>query len=193
VLQLPVKARAGTACSPTARRCGASTPGLPAYINDDVLADVGRACPGGPLTDSPTPLEGQPRWINLWRRTDPIGGHIDTRGIGDRAVGRASVPCPHPAPRPYRTPALRPHIRRRTDGPTAGGGRPEPGGGTAVVRSKPVAPTRAPHCADVRFIDPTGFDPCRATECPRDPGALGLPALARFRRRGAALITRLPD
>jgi hypothetical protein len=47
---------------------------FPTYWGEPVLRDIGAA-----LSDQ----DGQPRWVNLWRRTDPIGGAV---GIGDRRL-----------------------------------------------------------------------------------------------------------
>src|SRR5262249_3116673 len=72
VLQLPASARQRAALltygSPL-RRIYAKA--FPAYIDDDVITQVGRA-----VADA----NGDPRWRNLWRHTDPIGGEV---GIGD--------------------------------------------------------------------------------------------------------------
>jgi hypothetical protein len=72
VLQLPAQARARTALltygSPL-RRIYARA--FPAYIDDKVITLIGRA-----IADP----NGDPRWRNLWRYTDPIGGEV---GIGD--------------------------------------------------------------------------------------------------------------
>src|SRR6185369_10257679 len=72
VLQLPAAARRRTALltygSPLRRLYARA---FPAYLNDDVLTEVGRAVAGP---------DGDPRWRNLWRDSDPIGGPV---GIGD--------------------------------------------------------------------------------------------------------------
>jgi hypothetical protein len=72
VLQLPPRVRQRTALltyGAPIRRLYAR--GFPAYVNDDVITEVGRA-----VADP----NGDPRWRNLWRFTDPIGGAV---GIGD--------------------------------------------------------------------------------------------------------------
>jgi hypothetical protein len=70
VLQLPREARPGTGLltygSPL-RRLYARY--FPAYVDDAVLARV-----GANLTE---PGQHAPRWVNLWRDTDPIGGVVD--------------------------------------------------------------------------------------------------------------------
>lgn len=75
VLQLPAAARRHTALltygSPLRRLYARA---FPAYLNDEMLARVGDA-----LADS----DGSPRWRNLWRRTDPIGGEV---GLGDQRM-----------------------------------------------------------------------------------------------------------
>lgn len=53
---------------------------FPAYVNDRMLTDLAaRLSPA----DAGLPSGGGPRWINLWRATDPIGGPI-----GDAAIDR---------------------------------------------------------------------------------------------------------
>ncbi len=75
VLQLPRDARRATALltygSPI---CRLYVRAFPSYFNDAVLNDIGAAVAGP---------RGQERWVNLWRRSDPIGGAI---GIGDRRL-----------------------------------------------------------------------------------------------------------
>lgn len=75
VLQLPEHARRRTALltygSPLARLYQRA---FPNYVNEKVIYEIGAA-----LADE----RGQERWINLWRRTDPIGGPV---GIGDRRL-----------------------------------------------------------------------------------------------------------
>ena len=75
VLQLPPEARQRTALitygSPL---CRLYLRAFPIYFSETVLNDIGSAVAG---------QRGQERWVNLWRRTDPIGGAI---GIGDRRL-----------------------------------------------------------------------------------------------------------
>jgi len=75
VLQLPEPARRRTALitygSPL---CRLYLRAFPTYFNEVVLNDIGAAVAGP---------RGQERWVNLWRRTDPIGGAV---GIGDRRL-----------------------------------------------------------------------------------------------------------
>jgi hypothetical protein len=80
VLQLPPQAQARTALvtygSPL-RRLYARF--FPAYVNDTVLEQVGA------VLAQPQAELGQhtPRWVNLWRDTDPIGGPVQTATARD--------------------------------------------------------------------------------------------------------------
>jgi hypothetical protein len=85
VLQLAPEAKQRTALltygSPL---CRLYMRAFPNYFSEKVMYDIGAAVEGS---------RGQERWVNLWRRTDPIGGAI---GIGDRRLADPASFDPRP-------------------------------------------------------------------------------------------------
>ncbi|HET8682466.1 MAG TPA: hypothetical protein VFM54_11410, partial [Micromonosporaceae bacterium] len=93
-LQLPSQERGRTALvtygSPLARLYARF---FPAFVDAGVLARVG---------DTVTGPGQQPRWVNLWRDTDPIGGPVHVVGVDQRLRDPAGFDIPpcdtvHPA------------------------------------------------------------------------------------------------
>jgi hypothetical protein len=124
VLQLPESARRGTAVltygSPL-RRLYAWL--FPAYVDDATLARLG---------DYVTEPGQRPRWVNLWRDSDPIGGTVGAPADDVRLVDPAGIPVP---PGDTVCPPVRAHSDYQGD----------PAFGTVMTRllaSLPPAPAR---------------------------------------------------